>query len=198
MKRAVKELDSFIYKFYQLWNSGVNAHLDIDTHAGEAWVGLRVRLGHAPFPHHVNQFDLPRNRDSPSRQRRRVRRAAEREQGHHVEQTDVEAEEAVPLANVAESEAEAEESTEQANVAAKVTVATAPITGNAIGPATEAEEARHCDLCDVTLKNIRGLKAHNSRVHKKIPQFDGPCEELEETVTFLSDYVEEDIKLNTH
>ena len=46
----------------------------------------------------------------------------------------------------------------------------------------------------MTLKNVRGLKAHNSRVHKKIPQFDGPCEELGETFTFLSDYAEEDVQ----
>ena len=109
--------------------------------------------------------------------------------------------EAVPTANVAEPEAEAEELTEQVQIAAKViddeeseAVAKAPITEKAIGPATEAEEARHCDLCDVTLKNVRGLKAHNARVHKKIPQCDGPCEELEETFTFLSDYAEEDVK----
>ena len=74
----VSELDSFIRKFKELWKSGVGAHLDIDTHAGEAWVGLRVRLGHVPGPpHHVK---LPRKtRDSPSRQRRRARRAAARQ-----------------------------------------------------------------------------------------------------------------------
>ena len=44
------ELNSFIFKFNQLWHSGMSAHLDLDTHAGEAWVGLRVRLGQAPFP----------------------------------------------------------------------------------------------------------------------------------------------------
>ena len=88
---AVKELKSFICKFNQLWHSGMSAHLDMDTHAGEAWVGLRVRLGHAPVPiHHSN---LQRTRDSPSRGRRRERRAAQRNQAH-VGQTDADAEEA--------------------------------------------------------------------------------------------------------
>ena len=38
------ELDSFIDKFRQLWNNGYTAHLDVGTHAGKAWVGLRVQL----------------------------------------------------------------------------------------------------------------------------------------------------------
>ena len=28
----VTELDSFVYKFHQLWNAGHSAHLDLDTH----------------------------------------------------------------------------------------------------------------------------------------------------------------------
>ena len=44
----VTELDTFIQKFYQLWNDGHTAHLDLDTCAGKVWVGLRVYLGHAP------------------------------------------------------------------------------------------------------------------------------------------------------
>ena len=53
----VTELDSFVKKFYQLWNNGLTAHLDLDTHAGNAWVGLRVQLGHVPSPpHQVHPF----------------------------------------------------------------------------------------------------------------------------------------------
>ena len=47
----VTELDSFVSKFQQLWSAGYSAHLDLDSHAGEAWVGLRVWLGHAPPGH---------------------------------------------------------------------------------------------------------------------------------------------------
>ena len=77
---SVTELDTFIQKFYQLWNSGQTAHLDVDTHAGKAWVGLRVQLGHVPGPlHHHPPFIQPRKKsESPSRQRRRARRAAAR------------------------------------------------------------------------------------------------------------------------
>lgn len=43
---AVQEIDSFIKKFKDLWKCGFDAHLDVDTHAGQAWVGLRVGLGY--------------------------------------------------------------------------------------------------------------------------------------------------------
>ena len=76
----VSELDSFVQKFKQLWNTGHVAHLDVDTCAGNAWVGLRLQLSHAPEPQH-NQVGPPfrpsgKKVESPSRQRRRARRAA--------------------------------------------------------------------------------------------------------------------------
>ena len=43
-------MESFITKFRCLWNSGFDAHLELDLHAGQASVSLRVRLGHAPGP----------------------------------------------------------------------------------------------------------------------------------------------------
>ena len=79
----VTELDTFVLKFHQLWNAGYNAHLDLDTHAGYAWVGLRVQLGQAPGPLHHQvpppPFDNNQKKaESQSRQRRRARRSAER------------------------------------------------------------------------------------------------------------------------
>ena len=92
---AVNEIESFIKKFYQLWSAGVSAHLDLDTHAGEAWVGLRVKLGHAPPGHHHHLLHPQpfQKHVSPSRQRRRARReAARREKAEEqtVEETVVE------------------------------------------------------------------------------------------------------------
>ena len=81
---SVTELDNFIQKFHQLWKAGHIAHLDVDTYAGKAWVGLRVQLGHVPGPPH-HQFRPPpfsqvhKRKDTPSRQRRRARRTAERQ-----------------------------------------------------------------------------------------------------------------------
>ena len=45
------ELDSFVLKFKHIWRSGFDAHLDLECHAGQAWVGIRVRLGHEHGPH---------------------------------------------------------------------------------------------------------------------------------------------------
>jgi hypothetical protein len=76
------ELDSFVQHFKQLWKSGYSAHLDIDTCAGQAWVGLLVRLGQAPGPIHQAQHqpNVPkRSRHSPARQCRRARRFANRQ-----------------------------------------------------------------------------------------------------------------------
>ena len=91
------EVETFVKRFHQLWNDGVTAHLDFETRVREAWVGLRVHLGgQVPGPLHrpVHPFqqEVPR-KESPSRQRRRDRRAAAR-QANDVRATDTEAEEA--------------------------------------------------------------------------------------------------------
>ena len=69
------ELDNFVKKFYQLWNAGQTAHLDVDTHAGKAWVGLRVQLS-GPV-HHQHHPSHPKQR-SPAYRRRQERRQAAR------------------------------------------------------------------------------------------------------------------------
>ena len=71
-------LDSFVLKFKQNWKSGYSAHLDIDTCAGQAWVGLRVHLGQVHGDQGVQEVKK-RKSDSPSQQRRRARRVAKRE-----------------------------------------------------------------------------------------------------------------------
>ena len=104
----ITEVDTFVKKFHQLWNDGITAHLDLDTHAGDAWVGLRVRLGQVPGPlhrqaHSVHQ-EVPR-KESPSRQRRRARRAAAK-QARTTNTEAVEAEEATEEQTVADDEVE--------------------------------------------------------------------------------------------
>ena len=72
----ITELDSFVRKFHQLWNDGFTAHLDLDTQAGNAWVGLRINLGHVPGPIHGHV--APFRHVPPSRLRRQARREAAR------------------------------------------------------------------------------------------------------------------------
>ena len=78
------EIDSFIRKFYQLWNNGYTAHLDIDTCAGKAWVGLRLHLDH--FSGHQHQPAYHQKHYSASRQRRRERRSAAHAASKHAEE----------------------------------------------------------------------------------------------------------------
>ena len=40
----VTELDGFILKLKHLWRSGLVAHLHIETHTGQAWASLNVKL----------------------------------------------------------------------------------------------------------------------------------------------------------
>ena len=56
----------------------MNAHLDVHTHAGQAWVSLHVQLGQAPGPLHP-VFPPKRKKHSPSRERHRARRAEARQ-----------------------------------------------------------------------------------------------------------------------
>ena len=66
------ELNNFIIKFHQLRRAGYTAHLDLDSNAGKAWVGLRVMLDPIQYPQHQQK------RRSPSYFRRQERRKAAR------------------------------------------------------------------------------------------------------------------------
>ena len=70
-----EELSSFVSKFHQLRRAGLTAHLDVDTCAGKAWVGLRVMLEPVQHPH---SWDQNLRRRSPSYFRRQERRKAAR------------------------------------------------------------------------------------------------------------------------
>ena len=84
---AVTEVDSFVRKFHRLWKAGLTAHLDLDTHAGNAWVGLRVQLGHVHGPLHQQGHPQIFRKVSPSRLRRCERRLAAREKVSAVNST---------------------------------------------------------------------------------------------------------------
>ena len=71
---AQSEMDSFYIKFKNLLHSEKDATLTIKSEAGRAFVTLSVDLGHVQSysPH------LHKSRNGPSRQRRRARRAEDR------------------------------------------------------------------------------------------------------------------------
>ena len=74
----IRELNSFVTKFKNLWKAGCNASLKVETRAGEAWVELHVGLG---VPHPVQGgHELHGN----ARQRRKDKRTAARAAAHEA------------------------------------------------------------------------------------------------------------------
>ena len=80
----MEKLNTFINIFHQLWKSGDTAHLNLNTHAGQAWVGIRTPLGY-PGQNQQYQQQTPKyhqyskpspNQRSPSYFRRKQRRQA--------------------------------------------------------------------------------------------------------------------------
>ena len=56
---ASNELDSFVFKFKNLWRNGQEANLNVKTKAGRASIELKVELGHSldlppPYLHHFD------------------------------------------------------------------------------------------------------------------------------------------------
>ena len=83
------ELDSFVRKFVNLWKSGCEASLNVESKAGNAYVNLRVGLGHAhPHIQKDQQEDGGCRGGSPAKQRRKERREAERGERAKAEQVD--------------------------------------------------------------------------------------------------------------
>ena len=80
---GLKELNSFLGKFVNLWQNGMEASLRIDSKAGKATINLEVGLGQAPQPeqHPICKY-------GPSRLRRRERRADARKLAEEVNTKD--------------------------------------------------------------------------------------------------------------
>ena len=175
---AAPELNAFIWKFHQLWQAGLTAHLDVDTHAGNAWVGLRVQLGHyVPGPIHRHVNPPPSFSQSSSRQRRRARRMAAREQENNTA-----AEEAVttPVKEAATEEvvkasAEVGEKSEEANAVTHIAenCAEKEISDEDIENVAEKANDFPCVLCDFKSTWANGLEVHMGRKHRNIDQLDG-------------------------
>ena len=165
-----RELNSFLIKFHELRKLGVTAHLDVDTHAGQAWVGLRVMLG--PLQH--QQAPVQRHR-SPSYFRRQERRRAARQSSDESDKV------------VAEKVAT--NSTED-NAAVKATESER----NAAEATSNQKVAKdfECEICDFKSNRATGLQIHMSRKHATIEQLDGntslPCDvgdKVDEEVEFF-------------
>ena len=79
---ASQEIHLFVEKFHQLWKAGPTTHLDIDTHAGEAWMGVRVKLGygcehHREGEHPASFHPIEENFSHQHRRRSKLQRTYE-------------------------------------------------------------------------------------------------------------------------
>ena len=141
-----EELDSFLMKFHQLRKAGRTAHLDIDTHAGQAWVGLRVMLGSDKNQQQFQSSSSSRHR-SPSYYRRQERRKAAKQS------VDNEAEKA------------SESTSDKKNEAVEVL--------NHSSQREAAQATFDCELCDFVSNRKNGVAVHMNRKHQNIEQLDG-------------------------
>ena len=120
-------------------------HLDIDTHAGEAWVGLRVRLGHAPIQ--VHQQPRERSSNGPSWQRRRDRRAHEGKE--------LEAEEALTAVSENDNSENETDSVEEVREPAAAEVVIPNL--NELSSNANAERDYFCDICETKFSSLRAV-----------------------------------------
>ena len=76
----VTQFESFVGKFQQLWLAGETAHLNLETHAGQAWVGLRVQVRDFPGPaqqdHYWHHYFAKPSQRSPAYHHRQEKRQA--------------------------------------------------------------------------------------------------------------------------
>ena len=123
----ITELETFVQKFHQLWSAGHSAHLDLETHNGRAWVGLCVQLGRAPGilyqqPHPQPFQKAYKKKDSPSRQRRRTRRAATRQASSEEVVNEKVVNEEIVTENLPNKDAEKAKESEPISTSVKVVV----------------------------------------------------------------------------
>ena len=180
------ELENFVNKFHQLRQAGYTAHLDVDTHAGQSWVGLRVMLGPAPM-----KYAQKKQHRSPSYLRRQERRKAAR--AADAESQTVNAEEAQTKSSDSLTALEASKAKIDTEKASKD-----------LREADKASETQFmCELCDFVSNRESGYKIHMSRKHATIEQLDVNIEdvndskysdemwskELEENDEFIENYL---------
>ena len=187
----VPELDSFLRKFHQLWKAGSSANLNLDCHAGIAWIGLQVQLGPAPGP--ANQAPPPTRYRGPSYQRRQGRRRAAKAAAvaaatasdphitEEVMENEVDAEKAdTQTENVVPDEEESAKKVNENEVnAEKVNIThMVPDVEQSVASA-EKVNAFTCDICAFQSSWENGLKIHTGRKHKNIVQIDGCDDEMD-------------------
>ena len=181
------ELDSFVRKFVNLWQSGRHARLLVETEEGNAVVNLQVGLGQA----------LPgggtghRGGDQPAKRRRRAKRAEDRLATVAAEKAA--AARAADEVNAVKAAEEAADTVADLEAAEEVADIKATEEANVVKIADESAAVRTAE------ETVPFRAAENKSLLSPIPQIDGVVdlgaqqEEEKATFTFSSDFCEEDI-----
>ena len=180
---AQSELDSFYFKFNNLIHAEKYATLTFKSESGRVVVTLCVDLGHVlPVPGHQ-----VRPRNGPARQRRRERRAANRQDA---------AEEAASLDKDAEKPNDAKTA---AKVATKDKIVAEEANEVPANKATDVKIAEEATAVKTAEEAVHFRAAESKSLLSPIPQIDGvgdveaQQEEEKAIFTFISDFCEEDI-----
>ena len=163
---GLSELNSFIGKFLNLWQSGRDASLHLKTCDGKATINLQLGLGQAPPP--PSSQPPPRHVPGPSRQRRTQRRALAREQAEQA-QAKNNVEEVAENAN----EEVAKNESESAEIATEVVETDGTTADKAAEASEEARKDFHCLICDFVSSWETALQIHMSKKHSTVEQVDG-------------------------
>ena len=76
---ATVEINSFVSKFVNLWKSGLDASLKLESHAGQASLSISLGLGSFHETDEIEKKPYIAKKVSPSRARRRKKRAKARQ-----------------------------------------------------------------------------------------------------------------------
>ena len=215
------KLHYFINTFHQLWKAGETAHLDLNTHAGQAWIGIRTPLGyygqihphnhnipqthhtHTQKPPHTTQTPIHKQhhahtKRSPSYFRRLQRRKLDREANNTIN------------TNSAEKAEDTQTLAEQANQTGKLTAQFHHNSAEQVEHiATPAEKAATTTLpaeqADKTTASAEQASNHtidNSISTKKVDhnhlQIDTPTAEVEHTKAYTENYSTPNTNNTTH
>ena len=140
---TLEEVSSFVNKFVNLWKSGCDASLHMESQAGQAFVTIRLGLGTGAYStsnsRQNKQFQHSESKVkkvSPSRMRRRARRSAARQVAAESDTVKKEAAEVSSLNTGSEEELD------------------------------DSRIENICDLCDFSSNWKNGLAIHIATVHE--------------------------------
>jgi hypothetical protein len=189
---GLSDLNSFVGKFLNLWQSGRDASLNLTTCDGRATINLQLGLGQAPPP--PSSQPPPRHVPGPSRQRRTQRRALARQQAEQA-QAKTDKEEAAENANEKVENDESESGEIATDVVEHINNATDEVTVVDEAMSEQAAAAGDIIIRDKTIEELneklRNLSSENLELKNSIMVtqmfYDGFRDERREKFGYDSD-----------